>query len=322
MTARTIGARRATSLVGRHVLTVEIGSRLFSLVEPWLPLRLEEPGPAALPQSAMRVGAATSVARRLDGAATLTLGTVRGWLSVKQRRMRLRGMGVATRGVVDFPSRRATLRVDPSAAEAGFDLYAMLTVAAALLLAELGRALVHAAGVVSPDGGAWLLAGDARAGKSTTCANLVRAGWGYLSDDQVVLELGPAGITAEGWLRPFHLDQGWPAAEPSGIRTTISPTTLGVARWRRSAPLAGLLFPRVQPERPTTLARRSPGEALAAMVRQSPWLLVRRRTAATVLELLKRAVERVPAYALHLGRDSYRGGEQLSSWLTVAASAS
>src|SRR5207245_6776974 len=95
-------------------------------------------------------------------------------------------------------TRRARLWVDPAPEpEAAGDVYSMLTVATALLLAGLGRALVHAAAVVHPDGGAWLLVGDARSGKSTTCATLVSAGWGYLSDDQVVLEAREDGVQVD-----------------------------------------------------------------------------------------------------------------------------
>src|SRR3989441_8434802 len=101
------------------------------------------------------------------------------------------------------------------------DLYSMLTISAALLLARLERALVHAAAVVAPDGHAWLLAGDARSGKSTSCATLAAAGWGYVSDDQVVLAAREDGVEVEGWLRPFHLDRNGEGGEPTGERREV-----------------------------------------------------------------------------------------------------
>ena len=101
--------------------------------------------------------------------------------------MQLCGALASSGGEVSFGSRVARLRVDPAIGpSAATDLYSMLTISAALLCAGLGRALLHAAAVVAPDGTAWLLVGDARSGKSTTCANLARGcgggGWGYLSD--------------------------------------------------------------------------------------------------------------------------------------------
>src|SRR5439155_7437348 len=178
--------------------------------------------------------------------------------------------------------------------------YSMLTVSAALLLAGLGRALVHAAAVVAPDGDAWLLAGDARAGKSTTCATLASAGWGYLSDDQVVLTGREDGIEVEGWLRPFHLDG------ETGERREVAPAELGLGGgWRRTARLAGAIFPVVAPAEPTLLTPVAAADALARLVRQTPWLLACRRTAPAVLALLTRAVAD-GAFSLRLGRDTYR----------------
>src|SRR5437773_2182067 len=143
------------------------------------------------------------------------------------------------------------------------------TVPAALLCAGLGRALLHAAAVVAPDGTAWLLVGDARSGKSTTCANLARGGggWGYLSDDQTVLAATEQGIMVEGWPRAFHLDEAWERGEVSGRRRAIEPAAVGIGDRRRLAPLAGILLPVVRPDQPTTLAPVSAGQALAELVR-------------------------------------------------------
>jgi hypothetical protein len=212
------------------------------------------------------------------------------------------------------------LHADPARAdEAAADLHSMLTVTSALLLAGLGRALVHAAGVVAPDGGGWLLVGDARAGKSTTCATLVRAGWDYLSDDQVVVSTGTGGVVAESWLRPFHLDRGWTKGNVIGDRLEVVPNALGPGQWQRAAPLVGLVYPTVDAKHPTELTAISPGEALAGLLRQSPWLLADRRAAAAVLALLQRGVETTACHRLRLGLDTYRDGERLAAILAPRA---
>ena len=148
--------------------------------------------------------------------------------------------------------------------------------------------------------------GDARAGKSTTCATLASGDWGYLSDDQVVLTGRDDGVEVEGWLRPFHLDG------VSGERREVAPADLGLAGWRRTAPLAGAIFPTVLPAEPTLLTPLSSADALARLVRQTPWLLACRRTAPTVLALLTRAVAS-GAFSLRLGRDTYRNPARLGS---------
>ena len=68
-----------------------------------------------------------------------------------------------------------------------YELQGALTLSSALLLGRIGRALIHAAAVVDPFDRGWLLVGDSHAGKTTTCATLISAGWRFVADDQVVL---------------------------------------------------------------------------------------------------------------------------------------
>ena len=131
-------------------------------------------------------------------------------------------------GRLDLEALRATLWADLAAGEAaGADVYAMLTIASALLLGRMRRPLIHAGAVVAPDGKGWLVVGDARSGKSTTCVSLASSGWGLLSDDQVVLTPNGPTLEVEGWLRPVHLDEGWNEGVPRGRRRTVHPAELG-----------------------------------------------------------------------------------------------
>jgi len=293
-------------LVADGALRLTLERSLYRLAERWIPQGLGEPDDA--PARAMiSVRASPVPLRRPAERPTLVLGGVAVWVDQDRAIALLRGAAPASGGVLSLVAGRARLQVDATGAPAAADLYSMLTVSAALLLAGLGRALVHAAAVVAPDGDAWLLAGDARAGKSTTCATLASGGWGYLSDDQVVLTGREDGIEVEGWLRPFHLDE-----DGAGERREVAPAELGLAGWRRTARLAGTIFPVVAPVEPTLLTPLSPANALARLVRQTPWLLAGRRTAPAVLALLTRAVAG-GAFSLRLGRDTYRNPARLGS---------
>src|SRR5437667_7000632 len=290
-------------LVADGAVRLALEHSLYPVAERWIPQRLGEACDAPA-RATISVRAASVALRHPTDAPTLTLGRVAAWVKQDQERAAvvLRGAAPSSGGVLSFDPGRARLQVDPAqAADAAADLYSMLTVSAALLLASQGRALVHAAAVVAPDGGGWLLAGDARSGKSTTCATLASAGWGYLSDDQVVLTGCGDEVEVEGWLRPFHLDR-----EASGERREVAPAELGLGGgWRRTARLAGAIFPVVSPAEPTLLAPIAAADALARLVRQTPWLLACRRTAPGVLALLTRAV-RDGAFSLRLGSDTYR----------------
>jgi len=261
------------------------------------------------------VGASRTRLPRPAAAATLALGRVAAWVDDRRGTVVLRGGLPASGGVLSLGAGHARLGADPAdAPDAAADLYSMLTVSAALLLAGLGRALVHAAAVVAPDGGAWLLAGDARSGKSTTCATLASAGWAFLSDDQVVLAARDDGVEVEGWLRPFHLDRHGDGGEPTGERREVSPAELGLAGWRRTVRLAGVILPSVAAREATVLTPVPAAAALAGLVRQSPWLLACRDAAPAILALLGRAVER-GAFHLRLGRDTYRNPARLVACL-------
>jgi hypothetical protein len=235
---------------------------------------------------------------------TLELGTMDAW--VEGERTLMLGPG-DVHATIDLHAGIADLRA-PEDAESNavmWALYCATTLACALLLGRMGRALVHAAAVVPPGGGAWLLVGDTHVGKTTTTANLVRAGWSYLSDDHVVLHRdGQGRLAVEGLPRPFHLDEGYEAGVVNRVRGATDALERFPGAWRRTAPLAGLLFPGIHADEPTALGPAGAGEALAALLRQSPWLLADRGCAPRVLALL-RETALLPARSLRLGLDTY-----------------
>jgi hypothetical protein len=312
-------------LLADGALRLEAAPGLLPLLRRWLPLL-----PYDAPAVFLEGGAAIRLARLgrppappPDAPPTLRLGSVDAWVDDAQARVVMHGRAgcfarIALAGgeaLLQAPDEASS----PDRDAVAWDLYSMATVSSALLLGRMGRALVHAAAVVAPGGGSWLLAGDTHAGKSTTCVNLIDAGWAFVSDDHVVLSRGADGALAvEGWPRRFHLDEGWEAGETAGRRGEVDPHRRWPGRWRRAAPLAGLLFPRVEADRPTALSPLAPSGALAGVVRQSPWLVADRAAAPGVLALLRAACE-APAFSLRLGLDSYRDTDRLLGVLAPLA---
>jgi len=309
-----VTSRITLDLVADGAIRLALERSLYPLAQRWIPEGLDEPRGVSA-GATISVRARRACLRRPTEPATLALDRVAAWVDQGGATAVLRGAVPSSGGVLSLAAGRGRLQVDPARAqEAAGDLYSMLTISAALLLARLERALVHAAAVVAPDGHAWLLAGDARSGKSTTCATLASAGWGYVSDDQVVLAARPDGVEVEGWLRPFHLDRNGEGGEPTGERREVTPAELGLPAWRRTARLAGVILPVVAAREATVLTPVPAADALAGLVRQSPWLLACRDAAPTVLALLGRAVER-GAFSLRLGRDTYRNPARLVACL-------
>jgi len=175
-------------------------------------------------------------------------------------------------------------------------------VGAIIRLRQRGRYLVHAAGVVDPDGRAWLFAGDSGSGKSTLAYALARTGWTVLGDDGVLIERSGSGLLAHSWREPLRVSQqladsfpemGDDALQPADgdERNRVSMSMRGA----RSAPVAAIVF--VERGATFELTPVAPLAALAALVRQSPWVILGDEHARPHLELLRHAAAQ-PAFRL------------------------
>ena len=302
------------------VLALECEPDLVPLLLKWLPRheissRRSEPSPSS-PLSSRR----SERSERVSGSASLI--TVREadtrpfTKPTAPRTLSLSGCDAWIEGnVVTLASTtgdvHGTMRLDQRQAElnvsgAPTSLDGALTISAALLLGRAHHALVHCGAIVSPDNQGWLVVGDAHSGKSTLTAGAIVGGWRYAADDQCVLHGDADGtVMAEGWPRDFHLDEGWSSGKPSGVRRTITPDTdLAAGRWQRSASVGGIVMPSIARELPTQLVPSTASTALAALIRQSPWLAADSGAAREIMSMLER-VSSLPCFSLRMGLDSY-----------------
>ncbi|HET7229623.1 MAG TPA: hypothetical protein VFJ16_06445 [Longimicrobium sp.] len=296
------------------LIVVSAGARAHDLVELWLPLvtrnaAMVTDGTDA--RAVIRVRAGEPPHAPPPGAPAMEMSGVGGWVTGDGETVVFADAAGAIGVTVDLAARRAEVcvRTDRDPPET-VQVVSTLTMVSALLLTRLRRALVHAGAVLPPGGGAWLLAGGSFSGKTSTCVTLIRGGWGWLSDDHVVLGRMDGEIRVEGWPRRFNLDHGYASGASRGVRSRVDPEAFGPGAWQSTAPLAGLLFPRVEAGAPTALVPLHPAGALALLVRNAPWLLADARGAAPVLSLFQRAA-RLPAYELRLGADSYCNADRL-----------
>jgi hypothetical protein len=288
-------------------LALRAEAAVWDLVALWMPrIPSREAAPGEV-RAWIQVEAGPPAFRVPAGPPELALQASAGWL-LPSGEVLLCERERRVSAVADPAALRATVRFDlPDGASDPLKvaIFEALTLPAALLLGRLGRALVHAGAVVAPDGRAWLLAGGTFSGKSSTCITLIRGGWDWLGDDHVLLARDSAGLLrVEGWPRKFNLDQGYAAGASRGVRGRVDPEGFGPGRWRRAAPLGGVLFPRVEAERPTALAPLAAADPLARLLDLSPWLLADPGAAPDILALLQ-AAALTPAYELRLGNDCY-----------------
>jgi hypothetical protein len=285
-------------------LVVSIDETLIEAAKPWLPTLPTIRADAHPSGPSLRLDQGFVSTAMRDTTPTVYLGNVLAWGDHNLDRFAIASRRSGCGGHIDLEARIATLVAPAKRAEN--DVPSMLALSAALLLLRGGASPVHAGGVVNPrNGKAWLLVGDARSGKSTTTANLVVAGWRYLSDDYVLLRRGASReIVVEGWPGDFHLDEGWGSHRPTGVRHNVDETQFAEESRQLVAPLGGLLFPEVQRAGETAVQDIACADALARLIRQSPWLLADPGSARDTLDLLTDACAGRNA-EIHLGLDTF-----------------
>lgn len=194
---------------------------------------------------------------------------------------------------------------------------ASLEIALSLALRDLGLFHLHAAALVRPaQGDAVLVVGGAGAGKTTTTITLASAGYGFLGDDALLVEDGPAGPRLCAFPRPFHLGPATLAAFPRlaalagpakahGDKRDLDPRGAFPGKSRPTAAAPRLvLHPRIEPDQPTTLTPLVKAEALGNLVASSGGLViddVPRKT--EHLALLARITNGARHFELRMGRD-------------------
>lgn len=170
-------------------------------------------------------------------------------------------------------------------------------------LRQRGVFHVHAAGVVAPDGRAWLLAGESGSGKSTLTYALARVGWKVLGDDGVPVEPRETGVLAHPSREPIdvsiELSAAFPELHDSAARVDWSDPrhrapVSAPAGYADATPIGALALIRRSSRDALTTA--SPTEVLTALIRQSPTVLLHDAHAARQLAALAALVDSVPVF--------------------------
>ncbi|HEV3467736.1 MAG TPA: hypothetical protein VG148_00330 [Pyrinomonadaceae bacterium] len=173
---------------------------------------------------------------------------------------------------------------------------------------------LHSAAVVGPSGGrAALLAGASGSGKTTLTLQLAAAGWGYLSDDVLLLSEGGGRVEARPLRRDFAATQATAAAvgltERTGRPTRadsklrFTPHTFFPGGFVESCSPEALFFPSVTRDAETRVSEVSRPEALLRLLRMCPWACYDRPASAGYLRVLSLVAGQCRAYELRAGTD-------------------
>jgi hypothetical protein len=157
---------------------------------------------------------------------------------------------------------------------------------------------LHAAGVRAPGGGTILLIGPSGSGKSTLAYGLVRQGWGYLSDDALLLRRQANGVDAVAFRKPFSV-------ATSGAKHRVDVRAAYPNQHVEAARPDLLLFPRIVCAGQSEVRRLTPADALRRLLCQGGPELYDRSTMARQLAVMTSLLRQGPAYELRAARDLY-----------------
>ena len=190
----------------------------------------------------------------------------------------------------------------------------LISQAFSAVLRRCGLFELHSGGVVPPKHGkAVLIAGASGSGKSTLTLQLTACGWGYLTDDTLLIGEGQQGIEAWGLRRFFALTADTiaavrlpqlPAAAEAGLfKKRITPQDFFPSGQIRSAQPGAIVFPVITFETESRVRSLTPSEAMARLLRLCPWACYDKPTADEHLRTLGRLVNETVTVDILAGTD-------------------
>jgi hypothetical protein len=177
---------------------------------------------------------------------------------------------------------------------------------------------LHSAALVDPESGKGvLIVGRSGSGKSTLAVHLASAGWPFLTDDVLVLSQESARISAWPLRRCFAVTvETLATSRALQARTALNggdrqrdgkqhflPHGVFPAEFTERCVPGLLLFPTLTGVSHSRVEGLSPGDALARLIRMSPWSCYDRGTASAHLTALSMLAKQASGHALLAGLD-------------------
>lgn len=183
---------------------------------------------------------------------------------------------------------------------------------------RIGLYELHAAGVVEPTRGLGaLFIGNSNCGKSMLTVGLTHKGWGYLSDDMLLLSENQGEIAARGVRRHFsispHIAEGWklPGLKdalggpiPSDpLKRQLDPGIVFPKSHIESTIPKALFFPSITGDAETRLEKLSQSRAMMNLVTACAWARYDKTVAGDYLQVLANLARQSKSWTLYAGRD-------------------
>jgi len=174
-------------------------------------------------------------------------------------------------------------------------------------LRRFGVFELHSAGVVLPQSNdGVLIVGPSGSGKSTLTLQLAKAGWSYLSDDELLLSFAREEIEARGFRSFFALAPASVAAtanDASRLKTCFEPASVFAAPPVPQAVPRFVFFTSVSGTNETRLFELGQAETMTRLLRACPWATYDTAVADPHLQLLSQLARQAKGFELQAGFD-------------------
>ena len=177
---------------------------------------------------------------------------------------------------------------------------------------------LHSGAVIEPQSETGvLIIGPSGSGKSTLTVQLATAGWSFLTDDVLVLDLANARVTAWPMRRSFAITSETYASS-SFLQQTASldylqiqfadkrqftPHTTFASNFSERCIPATLFFTELGNVECSSVTRLTTAETMSRLIRMNPWCCYDRSTASEHLATLSGLASQSTGYSLLAGRD-------------------
>ena len=201
------------------------------------------------------------------------------------------------------------IRQPPGATDV--ELARVTSFAVCAALRRFGLFDLHAAGVVLPESNdGVLIVGASGSGKSTLTLQLATAGWGYLSDDELLLSATGEEVEARGFRRFFAVAPAANVDTPGGmLKTCFEPANVFAAPAVSRVVPRFILFASITGEKKTQLRKLDQPETMTRLIRACPWATYDTATADRNLNLLSQLARQATGLELLAGTDLLQPGE-------------
>ena len=184
---------------------------------------------------------------------------------------------------------------------------------------------MHSAGVVAPGRKeAIMIAGPSGSGKSTLTSQLARSGWGYLSDDILLVTEREQNIKVQPFRRFFALTPETMEAaklqstsESSARKERVTPQEYFQRGPIEAARPSTIIFPEITNSTHSEIRALSLGDSMQRLLRLCPWATYDKPTSAEHLKILGRLVNETAAFELKAGVDVLKDSDTVAELVTT-----